>query len=150
MNYRVLKKFQLTWWKQKVHSEIRVWIHFMWTFWKYFSVVLLYKNGRSVCGNFQGIIALVIYRGIICFAFWVMSPCGLLGDFQHYGETYCLPWRWRQNVFLFCWYSSIWLHCVMIQKTTVCIFIAMAASDLIHDIVLAWLSLWIDKIIVNH
>jgi hypothetical protein len=22
--------------------------------------------------------------------FWVVSPCGLVGRFQHFGETYCL------------------------------------------------------------
>lgn len=36
--------------------------------------------------------------------FWAVTPPGPAGRYQHFGETYCQPWRWKHYVLPKCWY----------------------------------------------
>jgi hypothetical protein len=64
--------------------------------------------------------------------FRVMTPCGLVGIYQHFGETYCLqPWRWRQCVSLKRWCLPTSLHSIITQRrTTLSSFIIVRTSNL--------------------
>jgi hypothetical protein len=51
--------------------------------------------------------------------FQVVTPYGLVGRYQHFGETYCLhiqPWRWRQYVYPKRWYLPTSPRCVVSQN----------------------------------
>ena len=147
----VLKKFQLNWWKQKVHSEVHEQIHFMSSV-KVFSTVIVYKSGRGVCDSSQRIIELLSYREFIFIILFLLSGLYYAVDcwvdasimekhtaypedgsrmFQCFVGThplgYMMSWSWMlQYEFLLRWKIQISL-----------------------DIVLARLSLCIDKIIGN-
>jgi hypothetical protein len=58
------------------------------------------------------------------FVFWVVTPCGLIGIYQGFGEIYCLHlqgWRWRRYSYVSPkpWYLPTSQHAVTTQKTNI-------------------------------
>jgi hypothetical protein len=62
-----------------------------------------------------------------------MTPCGLIGKHQCFGETYCLhlqDWGWRQYVPPKRWYLPTSPHGISTQKNNIDIFTAVRTSNL--------------------
>jgi hypothetical protein len=57
------------------------------------------KNSFLVVGNETPSTACIVQGYVPTVLFWVVTPCGLMGRYQHFGEAYCLQFQgWRQYV----------------------------------------------------
>ena len=55
-----------------------------------------------------------------------VMPCCLVHRHWSFREIFCchhLPYRWRQNVFVKCWYLSTKLHAITSQMTVIFIYV---------------------------